>query len=876
MTTIRLLTESGNNLAKEDGSLLLTEALASDLTSEATLAPNLTAEIALEASLGATASLESALTDGITVAAALSAESSLVGDIEVIKGFVAEIISEASLAADLTNTISVQSELSAETAIAFDLSTSIELSAALESMPESFGEITNEILAQADLASDSSLNTDLSTEITLESIASAQADFEGSVSTSILAAADLAADATVSADLYTEIDLFSAYISESNLVSANLTARIDAETQLQAEQTLEGLLGSMVFTDASIASDSEVSANLTAQITLASAVAAIAEASAVLDTEIRLEATVSASSSLVADLTTVISLASQPTVDTSLSSGVTTSILAAAELNANPIFAAELNTSINALTALISVANIVDASLTVYRTDPAYHSRSDQIYLAELQAYDPSTSSVITWRFSSGTGYSNGSTFYAPRIEQPATFSRSMSGGIGGRTSTSYGELTLINNDGGLNALADDYFDGRTLTLKRGSASQPYSSFSTLLVATVETVAMERERVSVRLRDKTIALDAPFSAVKYAGSNVLPAGIEGTADDIKDQYKPRIFGRIALMQPVLVNTSKLIYQVNNGSVDAVLNVFDAGAYLSKGNDYTSQADMEANAPSSGYWRAWPAGGCFRIGSSPYGQIAVSVAEKWDYTQNSAAGLIQRILTEKGYTSADWVAADFTALNQKNVAGLGILVEDGETTGALIDRICQSIGAWWGFDAIGKFRVARFDAPSGTPVATITNNDILEVERQPESQMPLYRATVQADKNYSVTDKKSLAGVVPDNRSNWISQATRDQKTEDVAVKTARLLAEEASFDSDLNGIAIAAAESARRLSLYSSRRDVVTLTIADPASRYSTLDLGSLVSLKTNRLGYGAGRLMTVTSVQANYQTSEMDLTLWG
>lgn len=856
MTTIRLLTESGNNLAKEDGSLLLTEALAADLSSVATL--------------------ESALTDGITVAAVLSAESSFVGDIEVIKGFVAEILTESSLAADLTNTISVSTELTAESTCAFDLSTTIELAAALESSSESFAELTNEILAQTDLVSESSLNSDLSTEITLEAIASSQANAEGDISTSILAAAELAVDSTISADLYTEIDLFSAYISESNLVSADLSASINAEAQLQAEQTLEGLLGSMVYTDASIASDAQLSANLTAQITLAAAVAAVAEASAVLDTEIRLEATVSVSSALTADLTTVISLASQPAVESSLNSGVTTSILAAAELNSNPVFAAELNTSINALTALISVANIVDASLLVYRIDPAYSPRSDQIYLAELQAYDPATSSVVTWRFSSGTGYSNGSVFYAPRIEQPATFSRSMSGGIGGRTSTSYGELTLINNDGGLNALADDYFDGRTLTLKRGSASQPYSSFSTLLVATVETVAMERERVSVRLRDKTISLDTPFSTVKYAGNNVLPAGIEGTADDIKDNYKPRIFGRIALMQPVLVNTSKLIYQVNNGSVDAVLNVFDAGAYLSKGTDYASQADMEANAPTSGYWRAWPAGGCFRIGSSPYGQISVSVAEKWDYTQNSAAGLIQRILIEKGFTSADWVASDFSVLNQKNVAGLGILVEDGETTGALIDRICQSVGAWWGFDALGKFRVARFDAPAGTPVATITNNEILELERQPESQMPLYRATVQADKNYSVTDKKSLAGIVPDNRSNWISQSTRDQKAENVSVKTARLLAEEASFESDLNGIAIAAAESARRLSLYSSRRDVVTLTIADPASRYSTLDLGSVVSIKTNRLGYEAGRLMTVTSVQANYQTSEMDLTLWG
>ncbi|MGI9142462.1 MAG: hypothetical protein ACR2IJ_04665, partial [Fluviibacter sp.] len=91
------------------------------------------------------------------------------------------------------------------------------------------------------------------------------------------------------------------------------------------------------------------------------------------------------------------------------------------------------------------------------------------IFLAELTAYDPATSAVVTHRFSSGTGYDNAGTFYAPRIEQAAQFSRSMQGGQGGRSGMSLGELTLVNNDGALNALAAQYFDGRSVTLKLGS-----------------------------------------------------------------------------------------------------------------------------------------------------------------------------------------------------------------------------------------------------------------------------------------------------------------------------------------------------------------------------------------------------------------------
>ena len=311
-------------------------------------------------------------------------------------------------------------------------------------------------------------------------------------------------------------------------------------------------------------------------------------------------------------------------------------------------------------------------------------------------------------------------------------------------------------------------------------------------------------------------------------------------------------------------------------MDAILNVYDAGAYLSQGPDYTDQSDMETNAPGGGQWRACPSIGCFRIGSTAFGQISCSVVEKWDYTQNTAAGLMQRILTEKGYSSSDWVAADFTTLNQLNAGSLGILITDGETTSSIIDRICQSVGAWWGFDALGRFRVARFDAPSGTPDATLTDDDIIEIERQPESAPAQWRTTMKADANFAVQDRKSLAGVVPEDRAAWFEKDRREQKTEDADVKTERLLAEETTTDTSLNGIATALAESARRQALYSVRRDVVTITVANHANRLGDIDLGSVVNVVSDQLGYGSGRLLRVTAIGHDYQRSTIDMTLWG
>lgn len=635
------------------------------------------------------------------------------------------------------------------------------------------------------------------------------------------------------------------------------------------------------FINETVASDldasSSVASSLTTVLRLQSSLSSDASISSQITTAIKMASALQASSSITAQVVFYRPLFASLDSASTITADILTAIRLNAGLTAASSISANLTTSITAMAALVSVSNIVQGNLKVTRIPTRAENRNKYIFLAEIQGYDPVTSSVVTWRFSSGKGYDNAGTYYKPRIENPARFSRSLSvTGVGGKQSTSYGELTLVNLDNELNELANDFFDGRTLTIKRGKQTDSYASFSTILIATVDSVAMERERVSVRLRDRTYLLDKPFDTTKYDGSNTLPNGFEGTADDLKGQSKPRIFGRIALMTPVLVNTSKLVYQVNNGAVDAVINVFDSGAYLSRGTDYANTTEMMATAPLAGEWRAYTAGGYFRLGTSAFGQVSVCVAEKWAYLDCSAAGIIQRVLIAAGYSSADWIAADFTALNQKNAGSIGVVVGSDETTASIIDRVCQSAGIWWGVDSLNRFRFARLDAPAGAPVATITDNEIIDIERQPEQKPAVWQSTLKSDINYMVMDRNSLAGVVTDDRANWFSRDSRDQSSENAAVKTQRLLAEAESYDSSLNGISIAKAEADRRLALFSARRDVITVTVGDPASQYEDIDLGDVVNVQTDQLGYTAGRNMVVTSLEPDYKSNTFDMTLWG
>lgn len=507
------------------------------------------------------------------------------------------------------------------------------------------------------------------------------------------------------------------------------------------------------------------------------------------------------------------------------------------------------------------------------------------IFLAEITAYNLATLQTETLRFCTGSGFINDATghYYEPRIEQPCAMRRELfgNGQIGGSSRASYGELTLINIDGELDYLAGYAFDGRGIVLKAGDEYASYASFVTVLKATMQQAALEWERVSIRLRDRRSTLNKPVQALTFAGNNVLPAGVEGVAD-LKDVQKPLFYGRVANIAPVLVNTSRLIYQLTTGPLAEVINVFDKGAYLTRGTDYSNQADMFGNAPAPGAYRLWKAGGMIRLGSMPAGQIAATAWEYNSIEDNTAAQIAKRLATGPGGIAVgDTVAADFTTLDGHNAGNLGLWVDANMTVSAALDKVCASVGAWWGFDQLDRFRVARFDAPNGAPAITLTDDDVISIERKAfdfgGDSAPVWRVTVNHDINHTVQNGDALAGVVTMDRRNWLGQASRKIQVADAGVKLAHPLAHEVTFDTLLTGAGYAEPEAARLLNLLKTQRSVYSVTVrAETAATLTAIDLGVVVSLQLARFGLSGGKLLRVIAIEPDYQNLSLSLRLWG
>lgn len=187
-------------------------------------------------------------------------------------------------------------------------------------------------------------------------------------------------------------------------------------------------------------------------------------------------------------------------------------------------------------------------------------------------------------------------TFVDGRLDSALVFSRDMFGPNQTRGSVSivHGTITLINPDGALDFLGSYGFDGRDVWIYRIDASDMDTDIF-FWRGNTESVLLTETALIFTVREYTYALDVPLQPLKYAGTNVLPAGLEGGADNIKGKPKPVWLGTVWNVTPPIVNTSRLIYQLCDKAVLSgswSITVYDSRVALTLGMAITD-AQLQA-------------------------------------------------------------------------------------------------------------------------------------------------------------------------------------------------------------------------------------------------------------------------------------------
>lgn len=826
------------------------------------------------------------------------------------------------------------------------------------------------------------------------------------------------------------------------------------------------------------------------------------------------------------------------------------------------------------------------------------------LFLVEATVWDPSVPGLITLRAATGRGYvtlpaeTPANTTYDPVLQQPGDLTRDLfaAGRTSGRSRIGFGDIAFLNPDGALDAWLTYGWSGRAVIVRRAPAEPRPAypgGFTTVFAGTAEQPEASGELLTVTWRDHQLSLEEPLQATKYAGSNVLPTGLEGVAGDIQGTPKPLCFGRVRNVTPVCVNTARLIYQGHDGALAAIAGVYDTGvslnllfpltartsqfgadgiragttarglfvlggvngklstsadgvtfvartsgfgastinglaygaglyvavgqagklftspdgitwtvrtsqfgasdilaitygngifvavgaagklststdgqtwtaqttgfgansisavaygaglfviggvgaslpliqtsptgvtwtsrtysgtgadpvteiaytlgwfvsfrnsaeevatsadgitwnimvptllspvsllgltgmpdgSFLGTGSSgggtiyvgtilagssvitwvrqsilgmtgsaygtiyneafgtlvqfgdtgqalsheggaagaYASLADLQDDtlAPAPGTYKTYLAGGYFRLGSTPAGQITADMVEGATAASRTAAQLFARVLTKAGKSAGtgagQWLAADLTALDLLTTAELGDWIGNVETTPAeVLDRIAATVGAWWGVDLAGRYRIAQFLAPSGTAVAAFTANDLAtrpaRVAVTDESKgLPSWRTSLHYARNFTVQLESLTGGAleleagggIPMGRRAFLTTEWRTVKVEDAAVQTAHLLAAATLEDTLFQEEADALAEATRRQALRGVLRNRWQIT-PELNAETQIVDLADVITLTHARYGLSAGVLLRVLRVAPDSRARRITFDVWG
>ena len=509
-----------------------------------------------------------------------------------------------------------------------------------------------------------------------------------------------------------------------------------------------------------------------------------------------------------------------------------------------------------------------------------------KIQLVELEAWNGT--SVVTLRYSTH-GYVTArtdipaDTSYAARIASPITLTRTSAAedSTRGKASLTVGVLDLVNSDGALDHLVGYAFAGREVRVYTVVAGAALASAVLLFKGVLEQPRFDWDvggasRFQIIIRDKSFEFDQPIQSATYGGTNSLPAGSDGVAD-LEGKYKPLLFGFAARIPVPCVNTARLMYQVSNAAITDVSAVYDRGMQLTKGADYASEADMQATSPAASQYRVWPAGGMFRLGSTPAGQVLCDAAEGSTPSRYPGA-VIEKVLLASGTVVGDIDTAALTALNTACPWECGYWVgTQAEKSSEVLDALIRSVGGWWAANSSNKITASVLSHPAGSPRARLHEGNLLGLARRQAKDddrgIPPWKVVVGYAR-YWEPQSSDFAGAVSEAVRADSREEYRLATSQDISVQTAYPAAPEVRIDTTLRYNSDAQALASARLATLKILRNVLVAEVR--SAQAAQVDIGDLVSVTLPRFGLQAGKLFAVLGVKLDPRIDSVTLTLWG
>lgn len=463
---------------------------------------------------------------------------------------------------------------------------------------------------------------------------------------------------------------------------------------------------------------------------------------------------------------------------------------------------------------------------------------------------------------------------FARRVTAALELRRAMIGGgsVGG-AALPVGLIRFDNSDGTYDGLAASFaIDGRRVRVYMGGPDFAYADYGLIFDGAARGWQHGERDMAVELRDGSISLAGPVQASLYAGTG----GAEG-GDDLTGKPKPLAYGTVLNVSPPAIDTSNLVYQLHDGTINAVSAVYDRGAALAFDADYADYTALIGATISAGEYGTSKAAGMIRLGGSPAGQVTADFqgdasGTGWVWT---TADVAQRMLTTAaGFTTGDLDLASFTGLLADNASVIGLYLDEPTTISEALTRLMAGVGGFFSFTRLGKLRVGQIQLATGSVVADLGERHVKRIERvalPSEVNPPNKRRSVAWQHNHTV-QTSDLAGSVTDARRAFLAEADRVATSFSGATATKHLRATEPDLVPGLfNDEAGAQAEADRQLTLWSGERVLYRVRLGFAAFG---VELNDKVRLTYPRFGLAGGVKFRVVGITDDASRNETELDL--
>lgn len=461
--------------------------------------------------------------------------------------------------------------------------------------------------------------------------------------------------------------------------------------------------------------------------------------------------------------------------------------------------------------------------------------------LAEVEAY--SGGSVVT-RYLSNLGYTSGpadtpaNTPYDETLLSVPSITSRMSDALQGYSQLAFGDLAISNAGGELDAWLLDAWDGRPVRLYLGDAAWPRADFRLVFYGAVDDIqASGNSTLTLKLRDRQALLAVPMLTTLVGGAG--PA---------KDKRRPACYGQCRHVTPVLVDEATRTYAVHDGAIQAVDQVYEDGVPIA----YTVD----------------PAAGEFSLSSPLAGQLTADVrgSKSGGVYVDTTADIAQRIVLERTGL-ADIDAAAVAQLNADQPGAVGLYVSgDAITVIGALDTLMTGAGAFYTVNRAGQLTMGQFNAPAGTPVLTLQDEDLAYGQTALQRRiLPLRSVRLGYARNFTTLYAPAAS----------LTEAQRQRLADEFLIAKAvnTIAGHLLAVDGDVArscfvDAAVAAAEAARRASLWGQLRRVFRLPGFLAAQQ---VELGDVIGLELGRYGL-AGVLATVVGLRESLTGGRVEL----